>query len=272
MKLIRDITDLNKAIKSNRKIGFVPTMGGLHKGHESLINKCKKRSSKTLVSIFVNPRQFNDIKDYKNYPRKLDNDLKILKKLKVDFVFIPTIKQIYNNNNKFLEFKLSKSHKILCAKYRNYHFEGVLNVINRFIILISPKYIFLGEKDFQQFYLIKKFFEKKYATKIILCKTIRNKKKVALSSRNLLLNVNDLKKAGFIAQKLIKLKSQINKDKKKANYLIKKIKKNLINEYNIKIQYLEVRNLTSLKSNIINKKYKVFIAYYINKVRLIDNF
>jgi pantoate--beta-alanine ligase len=271
MKLIRQITDLNKAIKNFRKIGFVPTMGGLHKGHESLINTSKKKSSKTLVSIFVNPKQFNNFKDYKNYPRKLDNDLKILKKLKVDFVFIPTIKQIYNDN-KLSEFKLLKSHKVLCAKYRKGHFEGVLDIINRFIILISPKYIFLGEKDFQQLYLIKKFFEKKYSTKIFSCKTIRNRNKVALSSRNFLLNRDDLKKAGFISQQLIELKSQINKNKDKANYLIKKIKRNLINKYDIKIEYLEARNLTNLGTNIIKKKYKIFIAFYINKVRLIDNF
>ena len=114
--------------------------------------------------------------------------------------------------------------------------------------------------------------KKKYSTKIFSCKTIRNRNKVALSSRNFLLNRDDLKKAGFISQQLIELKSQINKDKDKANYLIKKIKKNLINKYDIKIEYLEARNLTNLGTNIIKKKYKIFIAFYINKVRLIDNF
>ena len=99
MKLIRQITDLNKAINKENDLGFVPTMGSLHKGHQSLIKISKKLCKKTLVTIFINPTQFNDKDDYKNYPRNLSNDLKILKKLKVDFVYLPTINQIYNKKN-----------------------------------------------------------------------------------------------------------------------------------------------------------------------------
>ena len=95
MKLIRQINDLNKAIKYNHELGFVPTMGGLHKGHESLIKISKKKCKKTLVSIFINPKQFNNDRDFKNYPRDISEDLKILKKLKVDFVFLPTVSLIY---------------------------------------------------------------------------------------------------------------------------------------------------------------------------------
>ena len=130
----------------------------------------------------------------------------------------------------------------------------------------------MGEKDFQQLFLVKKFIENKYKIKIISCKTIRDKNKVALSSRNHLLNNYNLKQAGMIANRVIKLRSQINKNKKKANHFIKKNKDIIKNEFNIKIEYLEARNTLNLNKEIYNNKYRVFIAYYLNKVRLIDNF
>ena len=151
MKLIKQITDLNKAINKEKELGFVPTMGSLHKGHESLIKISKKRCKKTLVSIFVNPSQFNNKDDYKNYPKNLNKDIKILQRLKVDYIFLPTTKQIYEDR-KIPKIILKKSQKILCAKNRKGHFEGVLDVINRFIKSISPKMMFMGEKDYQQFF------------------------------------------------------------------------------------------------------------------------
>ena len=271
MKLIRQINDLNKAIKDNHELGFVPTMGGLHKGHESLVKISKKKCKKTLVSIFVNPKQFNSIRDYKNYPKDLNKDLKMLKRLKVDYIFLPSVKEIYKNK-KLIKFKLKESQKILCAKYRKGHFEGVLDIMNRFINIILPKYVFMGEKDFQQFFLIRKFLEQNYKTKIVSCNTIRDSNMVALSSRNYLLNKNNLNVAGIIAKQMISLKSKINQNKKKSRYLIKNIKKDLTKKFNINIEYLDARNTINLKSNIIPKKFKLFIAYYINKVRLIDNF
>tara|TARA_B110001450_G_scaffold198046_1_gene186657 strand:+ start:929 stop:1744 length:816 start_codon:yes stop_codon:yes gene_type:complete len=271
MKLIRQITDLNKAIKDEQRLGFVPTMGGLHKGHESLIKISKKKSNKTLVSIFINPKQFNNKDDFRSYPRNLKNDLILLKKLKVDFIFIPSVNLIFGKK-KLIEFKFKKTQKILCAKHRKGHFEGVLNVMDRLVNLISPKIIFMGEKDFQQFFLVKDYIEKKYNTNIHCCKTIRNKKKVALSTRNYLLHPKDLNKAALIANILIRLKKTINKNRKNVAHLIIKKKKDLIKKFNIKIEYLEARNTIDLNSNIINKKYKIFIAYYLNHVRLIDNF
>ena len=271
MKLIRQINDLNKAIKDNYELGFVPTMGGLHKGHESLVKISKKKCKKTLVSIFVNPKQFNNINDYKKYPRNINKDLKILKKLKVDFVYLPSVNQVYKGQ-KLTKFKLKESQKILCAKHRKGHFEGVLKVMNRFINIILPKYIFMGEKDFQQLYLVRKFLEKNYETKIISCNTIRDNNKVALSSRNYLLSKYNLNIAGLIAKQLFRLKSRINRNKRKSNYLIKNIKKELTEKFNIKIEYLEARNVINLKSNISKNKFKLFVAYHIENIRLIDNF
>ena len=271
MKLIKHITDLNKAVKKEKELGFVPTMGNLHKGHESLIKKSKKKCKKTIVSIFINPTQFNNKEDYKTYPTSLKKDLKILKRLKVDYVYLPTVTQIYQNIEKS-KISLKKSEKILCAKFRKGHFEGVLDVLDRFVKLLSPKEIFMGEKDYQQFFLVKKFIERKYKSKVYSSTTIRNYNKVALSSRNSLLNKANLKTAGLITNQLLNLKQSINKNKNSSNNKIKIFKKELINQFNIKIEYLECRNLINLSSNLHNKPFKLFVAYYLNNVRLIDNF
>ena len=271
MKLIRRINDLNKAIKSKNELGFVPTMGGLHKGHESLIKISKKKCKFTIVSIFINPKQFNNKNDFRKYPRNLNKDIIILKKLKVDFVYLPSVNEIYKDHT-FSKFKLRKSQQILCAKHRKGHFEGVLDIMNRLTKTILPKYIFMGEKDFQQLFLVKKILEKNYKVKIISCKTIRNVNKVALSTRNFLLKNSSIIKAGFIAKKLIDLKSRIIKDKKNSQQLINNTKIDLVKNFDIKIEYLETRNTTNLSLNIINKNFKIFIAYYIDNVRLIDNF
>ncbi|WP_169036428.1 pantoate--beta-alanine ligase [Candidatus Pelagibacter ubique] len=270
MKLIRQITDLNKAISSQRELGFVPTMGSLHKGHASLINSSKQKCKKTLVSIFVNPTQFNDNNDFKTYPRNLNKDIKLLKSLKVDFLYVPTVSQIYNNKKHKIT-RLNKSEKILCAKFRKGHFEGVLNVMGRFTDIIKPKNIFMGEKDYQQFFLARNFIERKYKTKVIACKTVRDVNKVALSSRNSLLDLESFKKAGKISLELIKLKNLIKKNIKDKK-LIKKIKDDLIKKFKIKIEYLECRNTIDLKTNLKNKPFKIFVAYYLKNVRLIDNF
>jgi len=271
MKLIKQITDLNKAINKEKELGFVPTMGNLHKGHESLIKISKKKCKKTLVSIFVNPTQFSNKEDYKTYPRSLDKDLRALRRLNVDYVYIPTVAQVYKKI-KTPKILLNKSKRILCARFRKGHFEGVLNILNRFVRLISPKIIFMGQKDYQQLFLVKSFIEKNYKSKIYSCKTIRNSNKLALSSRNNLLNKSNLKTAGSIANRLFNLRNKINKDKNKSKNLIKIFKKELIKRFDIKIDYLECRNLINLSANINDKPFKLFIAYYLNNVRLIDNF
>tara|TARA_B110000027_G_scaffold84960_1_gene90159 strand:- start:314 stop:1129 length:816 start_codon:yes stop_codon:yes gene_type:complete len=271
MKLIKHLTDLNKAINKERNLGFVPTMGSLHRGHESLIKISKEKCKKTLVTIFVNPTQFNNKKDYKTYPRNLNNDLKILKKLKVDFVYLPTVNQIFNDK-KMSRVTLNKSQKILCAKFRKGHFEGVLNVLNRFVKIISPRLIFMGKKDFQQFFLVKKLIEKNYKTKVYVCKTIRDKNMIALSSRNNLLNKNNLIKLKLITKKLLNLKKTIYNNRQKSKQLILQIRKKLVKEFKIKIEYAECRNTLNLKTDIQNKSFKLFVAFYLDKVRLIDNF
>ncbi|WP_415315770.1 pantoate--beta-alanine ligase [Candidatus Pelagibacter sp. Uisw_137] len=270
MKLIKLKTDLIKAIELDKRLGFVPTMGSLHEGHKTLIKTSQKNCKKTLVSIFVNPTQFNSKKDYKTYPKNLKKDLSYLKKLNVDYVYLPTIKQIYWKKND--EIKLNKSENILCAKFRKGHFEGVLDVLDRFVDLISPQKIFMGEKDFQQFFLVRNYIENKYDTKVYVCKTIRDKNKLALSSRNSLLNKKGFIKSGIITKKLLSLKNEIKKNKKNYKKLIFNLKKELLKNLDIKIEYLECRNTHNLSTKIMNKPFKLFVAYYINNVRLIDNF
>ncbi len=160
MIIFKSINTLAKEVNFKADIGFVPTMGSLHKGHISLINKSKKKCRKTVVSIFVNPSQFDKKKDYKNYPRSLNKDILILKKLKVDYVLVPPIKNIFKTK-KNMNVAINPKYKVLCAKFRPGHFEGVLGVINQLLKKIKSKYIFLGEKDFQQAYLISNFIKKK---------------------------------------------------------------------------------------------------------------
>ena len=185
-------------------------------------------------------------------------------------IYLQSLKFI--TKKKIPKISLNKSEKILCAKFRKGHFEGVLDILNRFTKLINPKKIFMGEKDYQQFFLVKNFIEKNYRSKVHLCKTIRTSNKVALSSRNYLLNKKDLKTAALISSRLFNLKFLIIKNKKDSNKLIKIFKKELIKEFNIKIDYLECRNLKNLSLNLQKKIFKLFIAYYLNGVRLIDNF
>ena len=269
MKIIKSINKLNKEVNFKANVGFVPTMGALHNGHLSLIKSSMKKCKKTIVSIFVNPSQFNSINDYKKYPKNISRDINILEKRKIDYLFIPNKSDIYRNK-KNMKIKINYKDKILCAKYRKGHFEGVLGVINQFLKIVKAKYMFLGEKDYQQVYLIKKFIKNKYKTKIIPGKTLRDKNLLAYSSRNFLLKNHELQKASRIAKKI---KYFHNLIKKKFNNLnkLKVIEKDISKE-GVKIEYFEVRNKNNLSKKINKLNFKIFIAYYINKIRLIDNF
>ena len=269
MKIITSIFDLNKEIKDYKNIGFVPTMGGIHAGHISLIKASQNKKSKTIVSIFINPTQFNKIKDFKNYPRNIKKDITSLKKLKVDYLFLPKTKDIYKLKSQ--DFILKKKDKILCAKIRNGHFEGVLKVMNILMSIIKSKDLYMGEKDYQQLCLIRKYLSRKHKVRINSCQTIRTANKIALSTRNKLLNKKSLKKASNIAKFLqhIKLKSK----SQSLLYLdLPNYKKELENKFNIKIDYLEFRDEKTLKLNNLKNKFRLFIAYNIQNIRLIDNF
>ena len=271
MKILLNNYTLNSKLRPFNDIGFIPTMGGIHEGHLSLIKRSKKLCKKTLVSIFVNPKQFNNKKDFKTYPSNIKDDLKILKKIKgIDFVYIPKFKDIYNSKKESI-ITIKKKDKILCAKFRKGHFEGVLDVMDRLTNLIKPNRIFMGKKDYQQLFLVKRFIENKYSTKIIGCKTIRNKNKLALSSRNYLLDKDDLVIAGKLSEEFSLLKRKI-KNKKNINKFLTEEKRNIQKIFNVKIEYLELRNEKNLLLSNKSFQSKIFVSYYFKNIRFIDNF
>ena len=212
MKILLNNDDLNEALKKDPISGFVPTMGSLHKGHISLIKRSKRECKNTLVSIFINPNQFNNKKDFIRYPRNIKKDLSILKKLKINFLYLPNKNDVYNSRRK-RKIKISKKNQIMCAKFRKGHFEGVIDVMDRLSALIKPKKIYMGKKDLQQLYLVKDYIKKKYKSKIISCKTVRDKTGLALSSRNSLLNRKNLSKARKLTKNLFFFQKKVARKK-----------------------------------------------------------
>ena len=268
MKIISHKNKLAKFIKNEKNLGFVPTMGGIHLGHISLIKRSIRECRKTLVTIFINKPQFNRNYDFKKYPRRIKEDIKKLKKLKIDFLYLPKEKEIYpKGQNKNI--KISPFKKKLCGKNRPGHFEAVADVIDRFIKIIEPKKIYFGEKDYQQLKIIELFIKKNHPeTKVISCKTIRENNGIALSSRNYLLTVYQKKLAEKIFYTLLKEKNKLIKNKLSILDLKKKI-------YNLgvnKIEYIELLNINKLIRPYKKiKKYRIFIAYFLGSIRLIDN-
>ena len=268
MKIIRNKNKLIKLIHKEKNLGFVPTMGAIHLGHISLIKKALKQCQKTIVTIFVNKPQFHNTSDFKSYPRLFNRDILILKRAGVDYLYLPTHNEIYPKGfNK--KIKINSFKKKLCGKYRPGHFEAVVDVIDRFIKIIKPKKIYFGEKDMQQLKIIEDFIKKNHVgTKVISCKTIREKNGIALSSRNFLLTNNQKNVASRIYKMISRKKKYLIKNKNQLNVL----KKDIFNFGVKKIDYVEVLNINKiLKPFKKNKKYRIFIAYYLGSVRLIDN-
>ena len=271
MKIFKDRHSLKNELSGIKNLAFVPTMGGLHKGHKSLIKKAQIKATKVLVSIYINPKQFNSRKDFNSYPKNKRKDLSMLKKLKVDYVYMPTFKDVYLFKTKNSVYQ-DKQSKILCGKYRKSHFRGVLNVVNRFMEIIEPKNIVLGEKDYQQLFLIRKHIKKnKINTKILSCRTVREENGIPYSSRNFNLSKNEKEIASKIYHYLKKEKKIISQKKSFkfiANNLKTKIHKLGVKKIDY-IEFISLKNLKKIKSN--KQKFNIFISYYFRHVRLIDN-
>ena len=269
MIIFKSINNLKKKLNFSKNIGFVPTMGAIHEGHLSLINQSKKKCDKTVVSIFINPKQFNNKLDFKNYPRNLNKDIKLLKKNKVDYLLLPKYDELFRVNLR-KKIRLKNKDRILCAKYRPGHFEGVLHVINQYLNLIQPKFIFLGEKDYQQYHLISNFIKDKFITRAHLCKTIRQNNLYALSSRNKLLKNKDLHILKSVTMIIKKFYFSLKKEKKNVKNLGHT--KMLLEKTGINLEYLEIRNKINFSKKISKGNFKIFIAYYFKNIRFIDNF
>ena len=275
MLIIKNISLLQKKLenlrKKNNKISLVPTMGSLHNGHLSLVKKAKGKNKIVVVSIFVNPTQFGPNEDFIKYPKNTNKDIRLLKKLSCDILFLPHRKEIFAHKTSQFKQKKISIEKILCGKSRPNYFPGVGKIIIKLFDIIKPHYAYFGEKDYQQYYFIKLLTNKlKFNTKIISGKTIRDRSGLALSSRNLYLNNREKKIAQNVIKILKKSKKELSENWK-PSFVINKNKKILIKKGVNKIDYFELRSET-LKQNVKkNEKARLFIAVFIGSTRLIDN-
>jgi len=275
MLIIKNIGSLQKKLdklrKNNNKISLVPTMGSLHEGHLSLVKKAKRGGRIVVVSIFINPTQFGSNEDFNKYPKNTNKDIRLLKELSVDILFLPNENEILTHKTSQLKQARLTIEKILCGKSRPNYFPGVGKIIIKLFDIIKPNYAYFGEKDYQQYYFIKLLSNKlKFNTKIISGMTIRDAHGLALSSRNLYLN----NKEKMIAQNIIKIlrKSKRELSKKWKPLLIINKNKNLLIQKGVsKIDYFELRSETFKKDVKKNEKARLFIAVFIGSTRLIDN-
>ncbi len=265
-------TYLNNLRKEGTTIGLVPTMGALHEGHLSLVDEAIRRCDVVVVSIFVNPTQFNDPNDLKNYPRTLDRDLEMLSTRRVDVAFIPEIHEIYPHPDD-RTFSFGHLETIMEGAHRPGHFNGVAQVVSILLDLVKPEMAFFGQKDFQQLAIIKKLVKKmKVPVEIVACPIIRESDGLAMSSRNQLLDPEERKHASHISKILFEARERkdLMEVKKLKKWAFKKINEDPL----IECEYFEIVNDRNLKpiQNWDDPEVKVAcVAAKINKVRLIDN-
>jgi len=277
MLVYRDIPTLQNHLnnlKNNEKIiGFVPTMGTLHNGHLSLVNKSISQNDFTLVSIFINPTQFNNIDDLKTYPSDIDKDLELLRSISEKIiVFSPEPNELYSGDIRLDQFNFNGLDKYMEGKFRRNHFAGVATVVSKLFSLIKADYAYFGEKDFQQLRIIENLIiEKKFNVKLIRCETIRSEDGLALSSRNNKLNFSSKKIATNLFKALNFAKDKI--EVLSIDEIEKIISENLSNFKEIKLEYFIIADEQNLKpiKHMQTEKYRAFIAAYVSGVRLIDN-
>lgn len=253
---------------SQRKIGFVPTMGALHEGHLALVKKCKSESELSIVSIFVNPTQFNDNKDLEKYPNTIEVDLKSLEQMDVDIVFIPKFEDLYQNEQK-LAVNIAEIEQKMEGSKRPGHFDGVIRVLSIFFNLIKPKYAYFGEKDYQQVLVVQQLINQHFPTiSLIKCPTIREHNGLAKSSRNKLLSESAFNRSGEIYSTLKWIKENITAQS--INSILDDGMRKLSERF--EVEYLELRNENNLEetSNSLENS-RLFVAVQIESIRLIDN-
>ncbi len=270
----KDLRSYLKKIKRNDlRVGFVPTMGALHQGHISLIDKSKNETDITVCSIYVNPVQFNNPEDFKNYPVTIEADILMLEKSRCDILFIPGGKEIYpDEDSKKKHFEIGYLETILEGKYRPGHFQGVCVVMEKLLNIVEPTHLFLGQKDFQQSLIIKKLVDLlKKDLEIIIVPTLREESGLAMSSRNLRLTHAEKN----IAAELYKALVQIKKDLAPGKIpVLKKEAISKLEDLGFKIDYLEIANTGNLKivkDFTSGKDLIILIAAFLNNIRLIDN-
>jgi pantoate--beta-alanine ligase len=261
-------------IKANgQTIGFVPTMGFLHEGHLSLIRYSKEVSDFTVVSIFVNPAQFNDPKDFEKYPIDIAGDLSKCESEKVDLVFLPEAKDIYPDGIPNIQIKIPDLMNVLCGKSRPGHFEGILLVISRLFHFVNPDFALFGKKDYQQWKIISRFVQDlAFPIRIIGLETKRESGGLAMSSRNARLNPQDMEAAGLIYRTL-KLGAKLIEEGETNPESLKEILTDMLaSNSRIRLDYLEILDSETLKPlERLAESNLIAIAAFLGEVRLIDN-
>jgi pantoate--beta-alanine ligase len=258
--------------KEGKKTGFIPTMGALHNGHLSLIETSKKENDFTICSIFINPTQFNNAEDLKNYPVTTEKDIELLLGLKCDCLFLPTINEIYPEDHIKKDYPLGDIETILEGYYRPGHFQGVCEVVDRLLEIVQPENLYLGQKDYQQCMVIKKLLEltgRENSTQLNIVPTMREADGLAMSSRNLRLNEEQRKLANSIFRELNLIKNNI---KYTPLDELKTVAKAHLAEQGFIVDYVEIANAHDLSvATGSNGKLVALAAATTGKVRLIDN-
>lgn len=267
---------LNSRIEAFRQqgktIGFVPTMGALHKGHLSLVERAGVKSDIVVVSIFVNPSQFNNTDDLKKYPRNLQQDIEMLEKSPCNVVFAPSVEEIYPEQDTRI-FDFGYLDKVMEGLFRPGHFNGVAQVVTKLFDIVKPNKVFFGEKDFQQLAIIRDLSKRYYPEiEIIACPIVREENGLAMSSRNKLLSEEMRQKAAIISQTLFEscIFAKSNEIELTKKFVIEKI--NTVKE--LKMEYFEIIDGNRLQAvNAWNKCNYIVgcIAVYAENIRLIDN-
>lgn len=274
MFIFKKIADLKQFLHTqNGSIGFVPTMGALHNGHLSLIEKAKQENSLTVCSIFVNPAQFNDKNDFEKYPMTLSSDIDLLSQVGTDILFLPSIDAIYPNGIDQLDnYDIGFLDTVLDGKFRPGHFNGVCNVIDRLLDAVAPSAMYMGEKDFQQCLVVKRLLElKNSSVKLITCPTRRETNGLAMSSRNELLSKGSRERASAIYYCLKSIRDEMDKTPFSVlqdRYIRYLDSNSFETEYLLLADAETLELMTDFNSS---KKMVVLTASRLEGVRLIDN-
>tara|TARA_B110000858_G_scaffold167752_1_gene195846 strand:+ start:1359 stop:2195 length:837 start_codon:yes stop_codon:yes gene_type:complete len=269
-KKVNLIRHLNELRPSSSTIGFVPTMGALHLGHLSLIKQCLNNNKISVVSIFVNPTQFNNTSDLITYPKNLNKDIKLLEKLSKDIIiFSPKSTEIYSEKITTNKYDFNGLDKFMEGEFRSNHFQGVATVVELLLGIVKPNSAYFGEKDFQQLAIIRSLKNK---VNIVGCPTLRDVNGLALSSRNIKLSDNSKTIASNIFKNLNFIKSNFHKSSLQNLIITASNNINSFDEMNL--EYLEIAEEDKLVPiNMIKtkKKYRAFISVFVDGIRLIDN-
>lgn len=269
-KELQDVIHAWKLGKST--VGFVPTMGALHMGHIQLVEKSCKENDYTIVSIFVNPKQFNNKEDFNHYPRTIESDSELLRKHGCDMVFLPLQSEIYPEGNPKIELDLGVLNEVFEGPNRPGHFDGVVQVVHRFFDLIQPDKAYFGLKDYQQCMVVKLLRDRYFKQiDLVFCQTSRTESGLAMSSRNARLSDKGIEEAALIYKALNAVKSLYQQVEPKdallyGSYILKKA--------GMEIEYLDLANSDSLISSkkwMKKGKNVILVAVWLEGVRLIDN-